>query len=286
MAGTSMRDVRRRIHSVENTMQITKAMQLVAASKLRRAKERVETARPYFTTLYDTIRALSAGSAGEGGIYTRQRPVRRSAYLVLGGDRGLAGGYNANLFRFAEEVMDPEAALVVPVGKRAVDHYSRTPYEVRPFGGYTVLEDMDLARSFELARLLTELFRSGEVDEVNFVYTEFRSMLSQVPVVKKILPLSFEDEEDAPAAFGAAEFDPSPAAVLGRIIPQYVGGMVFGAVSEAFASEQGARRMAMENASDNAEEMIASLSLQYNRARQGAITQEITEISSGFEALR
>ena len=182
--------------------------------------------------------------------------------------------------------MDPEAALVVPVGKRAVDHYSRTPYEVRPFGGYTVLEDMDLARSFELARLLTELFRSGEVDEVNFVYTEFRSMLSQVPVVKKILPLSFEDEEDAPAAFGAAEFDPSPAAVLGRIIPQYVGGMVFGAVSEAFASEQGARRMAMENASDNAEEMIASLSLQYNRARQGAITQEITEISSGFEALR
>ena len=166
------------------------------------------------------------------------------------------------------------------------DHYSRAPYEVRPFGGYTVLEDMDLARSFELARLLTELFRSGEVDEVNFVYTEFRSMLSQVPVVKKILPLSFEDEEDAPAAFGAVEFDPSPAAVLGRIIPQYVGGMVFGAVSEAFASEQGARRMAMENASDNAEEMIASLSLQYNRARQGAITQEITEISSGFEALR
>ena len=268
MAGTSMRDVRRRIHSVENTMQITKAMQLVAASKLRRAKERVETARPYFTTLYDTIRALSASSAGEGGVYTRQRPVRRSAYLVLGGDRGLAGGYNANLFRFAEEVMDPEAALVVPVGKRAVDHYSRAPYEVRPFGGYT------------------ELFRSGEVDEGTFVYTEFRSMLSQVPVVKKILPLSFEDEEDAPAAFGAAEFDPSPAAVLGRIIPQYVGGMVFGAMSEAFASEQGARRMAMENASDNAEEMIASLSLQYNRARQGAITQEITEISSGFEALR
>ena len=152
------------------------------------------------------------------------------------------------------------------------------------------MESIDLERSFELARLLTDLFRSGEADEVVLVYTEFASMLSQVPACRKILPLSFTAEElegHSPAdTFGAAEFDPSIGDVMARIVPQFVGGMIFGAISESFASEQAARRTAMEAASDNAEEMISSLSLAYNRARQGAITQEITEISSGFEALR
>ena len=153
---------------------------------------------------------------------------------------------------------------------------------------YTSLEAKE--KVLELARLLTDLFRSGEADEVVLVYTEFASMLSQVPACRKILPLSFTAEElegHSPAdTFGAAEFDPSIGDVMARIVPQFVGGMIFGAISESFASEQAARRTAMEAASDNAEEMISSLSLAYNRARQGAITQEITEISSGFEALR
>ena len=276
MAGAGMRDVKRRIKSVESTMQITKAMQLVASSKLRRAKERVETARPYFNTLYETICAMAAGNTDKTNLYTRPR--------------GLAGGYNVNILRFAESQMDPETALVIPVGKRAVDYFSRRAYETRVFQEYAAVESIDLERSFELARLLTDLFRSGEADEVVLVYTEFASMLSQVPACRKILPLSFTAEElegHSPAdTFGAAEFDPSIGDVMARIVPQFVGGMIFGAISESFASEQAARRTAMEAASDNAEEMISSLSLAYNRARQGAITQEITEISSGFEALR
>lgn len=290
MAGAGMRDVKRRIKSVESTMQITKAMQLVASSKLRRAKERVETARPYFNTLYETICAMAAGNTDKTNLYTRPREVRRKAYVVIAGDRGLAGGYNVNILRFAESQMDPETALVIPVGKRAVDHFSRRAYETRVFQEYAAVESIDLERSFELARLLTDLFRSGEADEVVLVYTEFTSMLSQVPACRKILPLSFTAEElegRSPVdTFGAAEFDPSIGDVMARIVPQFVGGMIFGAISESFASEQAARRTAMEAASDNAEEMISSLSLAYNRARQGAITQEITEISSGFEALR
>ena len=279
MAGAGMRDVKRRIKSVESTMQITKAMQLVASSKLRRAKERVETARPYFNTLYETICAMAAGNTDKTNLYTRPREVRRKAYVVIAGDRGLAGGYNVNILRFAESQMDPETA-----------YFSRRAYETRVFQEYAAVESIDLERSFELARLLTDLFRSGEADEVVLVYTEFASMLSQVPACRKILPLSFTAEElegHSPAdTFGAAEFDPSIGDVMARIVPQFVGGMIFGAISESFASEQAARRTAMEAASDNAEEMISSLSLAYNRARQGAITQEITEISSGFEALR
>ena len=291
MAGAGMRDVKRRIKSVESTMQITKAMQLVASSKLRRAKERVETARPYFNTLYETICAMAAGNTDKTNVYTRPREIRRKAYVVIAGDRGLAGGYNINILRYAESQMDPETALVIPVGKHAVEYFShRSEYQTRVFQAYAEVESIDLERSFELARLLTELFRNGEADEVVLVYTEFASMLSQVPACRKILPLSFEAEEleghSTSQTFGAAEFDPSIGEIMARIVPQFVGGMIFGAISESFASEQAARRTAMEAASDNAEEMIGSLSLAYNRARQGAITQEITEISSGFEALR
>ena len=289
MAGAGMRDVRRRIKSVESTMQITKAMQLVASSKLRRAKERVETARPYFNTLYNTICTMAAGNTDRTSVFTCARERNRVAYVVIAGDRGLAGGYNANLFKFAAAAMDPEHALVIPVGKRSVEHYAHRDYETRVLENYSAVEGMDLERCFELSRLHTELFRSGEVDEVNLVYTEFVSMLAQEPVCRKILPLSFTAEEaglEDGTGFGTAEFDPSIGDVLAKIIPQFVGGMIFGAISESYASEQGARRMAMEAASDNAEEIISSLSLQFNRARQGAITQEITEISGGFEALR
>ena len=161
MAGAGMRDVKRRIKSVESTMQITKAMQLVASSKLRRAKERVETARPYFNTLYETICAMAAGNTDKTNLYTRPREVRHKAYVVIAGDRGLAGGYNVNILRFAESQMDPETALVIPVGKRAVDYFSRRAYETRVFQEYAAVESIDLERSFELARLLTDLFRSG-----------------------------------------------------------------------------------------------------------------------------
>ena len=285
MAGAGMRDVKRRIKSVESTMQITKAMQLVASSKLRRAKERVETARPYFNTLYDTICVMAANNRDKTSVYTKPRTVNRIAYVVIAGDRGLAGGYNSNLFKFAVNYMDKEKALVIPVGKRSAEYFSRRDYAYR-LTDYTAVESLDLERCFELARLVTELFRSGEVDEVQLIYTEFVSMLAQEPVSRKILPLSFTLEEAGQASgVGMAEFDPSIGDVLAHIIPQFVGGMIYGAVSESFASEQGARRTAMEAASDNAEEMIASLSLMYNRARQGAITQEITEISAGFEAL-
>lgn len=278
-----MKDIRLRIKSVESTMQITKAMELVASSKLRKARERLERARPFFDLVYETMTGISASNKEFGSVYMRERPVKKSLYVVIAGDRGLAGGYNTNVLKHAVSVMDGQQAVVAPLGKKAVEYFTRHGYEVLEAPESTV-EAIDLDDCFALSEILCKGFRNGEYDEVYFVYSGFLTMLSQEPAVRKVLPLAFEKPEEG-RAINYTVYDPSSEEVFDLVAPQYLAGLLYGAVCESFASEQGARRTAMESATDNAEEMIGSLNLMYNRARQSAITQEITEIVSGANAL-
>jgi F-type H+-transporting ATPase subunit gamma len=263
-------------------MQITKAMELVASSKMRRAKERALAARPYFNTIYDTIIRLAAQTKENDSVYTRRRPVKNSLYIVIAGDRGLAGGYNANIFKLAANEMGDKPAQVVTIGKKSQEHYGKRQWKV--VADYpTVAETMRVADTHAIIDGVLSLYREGKVDEVFICYTEFVSPLQQEAKCIQILPASFAKEQDGAhaAAKVLTEYDPSPEAVLNAVIPEYLYGVLYGAVVESYCSEQSARRMAMEAASDNASEMIENLNLSYNRARQAAITQEITEIVGG-----
>ena len=283
MASGNMKDIKRRIKSVQSTMQITKAMELVASSKMRRAKERALAARPYFNTMYETITRLAAETRDGDSVYTRRRPVKNSLYIVIAGDRGLAGGYNANLFKLAAAEMESKQAQIVTIGKKAQEYYAKRDWPVAAdYPG--IAETMKISDTHEIVERMLGLFRGGQVDEVFLCYTRFVSPLQQEPKCIQLLPASFERSEKGEKTLGArvlTEYDPSPEAVFDAIIPEYLYGVLYGAVVESYCSEQSARRMAMEAASDNASEMIENLNLSYNRARQAAITQEITEIVAG-----
>ncbi len=280
--GAGMKDIKRRIKSVESTMQITKAMELVASSKLRKAKDRADSARPFFQSLHHAISEIARDNTDFSSIYTRTPKSGKSLFLVVAGDRGLAGGYNANIFRLAEAQMAGKDAMVIAIGKKACEYYERRPYPLA--ASYpNVAENIEITSAGEIAAVAIDLFCKHEVSEVILLYTEFVSALTQTPTVLPLLPLTLATSAP-PVQREQVIYEPSAEAVFDSIVPNYLAGMVFGGVVESFASEQGARRTAMESASDNAEEMIADLSLRYNRARQGAITQEITEIVSGAQA--
>ncbi len=279
-----MKDIRRRIKSVENTMQITKAMELVASSKLRKAKERVEKARPFFETLYNTMVEIAVTNREFSSIYTQERPVNKVGYIVIAGDRGLAAGYNSNVLKHTLTLATKENSVIIPVGKKSGEFFSKRGFEVVNTDFPTV-EDMGLGETYELADLVTQLFQSGKIDELVVVYTKFVSVLTQEPHHRKLLPLRFDETETGAVQYVNTDFDPSPEFVFATIVPQYIGGIIYGAVTESYASEQGARRTAMEAASDNAGAIIDDLNLKFNRARQASITQEITEIVGGANAL-
>lgn len=280
MASGNMKDIKRRIKSVQSTMQITKAMELVASSKMRRAKERALAARPYFNTLYETITQLAAATRGGESVYTRPRSVNNSLYIVIAGDRGLAGGYNANLFKCAAAEMANKNAQVIAIGKKAQEYYAKRPFPVvNAYPG--IAETLRVGDTHAIIDEISGLFCEGKIDEVFLCYTEFISPLQQEPKCIQLLPANFSADVQADTKKVLVEYDPSPEAVLDAIIPEYLYGVLYGAVVESYCSEQSARRMAMEAASDNASEMIENLNLSYNRARQAAITQEITEIVAG-----
>ena len=282
MASGNMKDIKRRIKSVQSTMQITKAMELVASSKMRRAKERALGVRPYFNTMRETVQRLAAASRSGDSIYTRRREVKNSLFIVIAGDRGLAGGYNNNLFKLAAAGMEGKNASVITIGKKAQEHYAKRQWPVlADYPG--VAEHMQISDTGAIVDSLLARYRDGEADEVFLCYTEFVSPLQQEPRCMQLLPVSIEPKaDDKPqGARVLTEYDPSPEAVFNAVIPEYLHGVLYGAVVESYCSEQSARRMAMEAASDNAGEMIENLNLSYNRARQAAITQEITEIVAG-----
>ncbi|MEG1620388.1 MAG: ATP synthase F1 subunit gamma [Oscillospiraceae bacterium] len=285
MAGANMKDIRRRIKSVESTMQITKAMELVASSKLRKAKERVERSRPFFNILYETMVEIAFSNKDFTSIYTQERSINKVGIIVVAGDRGLAGGYNANVLKHAQTLAQGKDTLIIPIGKKVADFFVKRGFEVYDTG-FSTVEELGMDETYEIARMAATLFRDGEIDELQIVYTQFMSMLSQVPNSMKVLPLNFGDEDITQNLISSAtDFEPSPADVFATIVPQYLCGVIFGAVAESYASEQGARRTAMEAASDNAGDIIEDLNLKFNRARQAAITQQITEIVGGAQAL-
>lgn len=281
MAG-SMKDIKLRIKSVESTMQITKAMELVASSKMRRAKERVEHSRPYFETLYESLTKIAAADPRARNPYLRRDDIRRTLLVVIAGDRGLAGGYNANVFKQADAAEGP--VTVLPIGKRSAEYFAH-----HGAGLFTpevlMAADVSVSECFTLSHQITEGFLKGEYDAVKLCYTRFDSMMTQTATTLEVLPLTIEPTEAqrAEARRSQVLYKPSCEEVFGAIIPEYVAGVLYGAVCESVASELAARRTAMDAATKNAGEMIEHLNLYYNRARQAAITQEITEIVAGAE---
>lgn len=280
----SMKDIKLRIKSVESTMQITKAMELVASSKLRKAKERVERCRPYFNILHKTLTDIAQNNTEVTSPFVQSRTVKKVCYIIIAGDRGLAGGYNNNVFKTVVAHKGDKEACYLPIGKKAVEYCERRGYEILS-KDYMIAEDVGINDCYEIARLLGKAFLAGQFDVLYIGYTKFVSMLSQEPQIMKVLPLSLEKKEGkASSSRMLTIYEPSSEAVFDTIVPEYISGMVYGALSESWASELGARRSAMDAASKNAGDMIDNLSLKYNRARQGAITQEITEIVAGAEA--
>ena len=281
MAG-SMKDIKLRIKSVESTMQITKAMELVASSKMRRAKERVEHSRPYFETLYESLTKIAAADPRARNPYLRREDIKRTLLVVIAGDRGLAGGYNANVFKQADAAEGP--VTVLPIGKRSAEYFAH-----HGAGLFTpevlMAADVSVSECFTLSHQITEGFLKGEYDAVKLCYTRFDSMMTQTATTLEVLPLTIEPTEAQKAEARRSQilYKPSCEEVFGAIIPEYVAGVLYGAVCESVASELAARRTAMDAATKNAGEMIEHLNLYYNRARQAAITQEITEIVGGTQ---
>ena len=278
MAGVSTKEIKNRIRSMESTKQITKAMEMVAASKLRHAQAKVLSSRPYFEILYETIMDI-AGKEGEvDSAYVQVRPVKRSAFIVIAGDRGLAGGYNANVLKMVAAHMEGKNSVILPVGKKAVEFFRHRNAELLT-DQYAEAYDLKIGDCFTVAKMLCKAYLAGEVDEVFIAYTNFVSVLSQTPSVLQLLPLS----NPAPKKEGSQDilYEPGSKEVFEAIVPEFVGGVFYGALCESRASEQAARRTAMDAATQNADEMIADLSLKFNQARQAAITQEITEIVAG-----
>ena len=281
MAG-SMKDIKLRIKSVESTMQITKAMELVASSKMRRAKERVEHSRPYFETLYESLTKIAAADPRARNPYLRRDDIKHTLLVVIAGDRGLAGGYNANVFKQADAAEGP--VTVLPIGKRSAEYFAH-----HGAGLFTpevlMAADVSVSECFTLSHQITEGFLKGEYDAVKLCYTRFDSMMTQTATTLEVLPLTIEPTEAQKAEARRSQilYKPSCEEVFGAIIPEYVAGVLYGAVCESVVSELAARRTAMDAATKNAGEMIEHLNLYYNRARQAAITQEITEIVAGAE---
>ncbi len=281
MAGTSTKDIKNRIKSVENTGQITKAMELVATSKLRQAKKRVESTRPFFDILEDTLLNIRKNTRDFSSAFTIKREIKKTCVVVIGGDRGLAGGYNINVFKKANEIIDDGPSVILPIGKKALEYFEKRGNEILN-DAFDKADDFKIPHCHEIGVYLSDEYKKGSFDRVVVVYTKFVSMLSQVPEVNEILPLCTDCEGEKRGK--VTLYEPSMEAVFDKIIPQYVSGILYGALCEALASEHGARRTSMESASKNASQMIDELTLKFNRARQAAITQEITEIVSGAEA--
>jgi F-type H+-transporting ATPase subunit gamma len=276
-----MKDVKRRIKSVESTMQITKAMQLVASSKMRKAKERAEAVHPFFEGVFQVMADISRDHEFTS-VFTKKKFKNSVLLIVIAGDRGLAGGFNSNVLKLAKAKADAITesggeAMIMAIGKKAVEYFEKREYKLID-GFPQIAEGIELLDAMMIANKVIEKFKLGDFDAVELVYTTFVSVMTQEPQHLRILPV--ENLEYLGKKHPMTIYDPSPEEVFDSLIPEYMGGMLYSAIVDSFASEQAARRTAMESASDNASEMIDKLSLLYNRARQAQITQEITEISS------
>ena len=277
MAGVSTKEIKNRIRSMESTKQITKAMEMVASSKLRHAQAKVLSARPYFEVFRSTIADIVNSTTDFSSPYLVSRPVKKSAFVVIAGDRGLAGGYNSNILKLAVAQMEGKNTVVLPIGKKAVDYFKSHGVPSLT-DSYAEAADVSIGDCFSIAKQLCNGYLKGEYDEICVCYTNFVSVLSQTPAVLQMLPL---EQTENGAGNADIVYEPDSEEVFGRIVPEYLGGVLYGALCESCCAELAARRTAMDSATQNAEEMIADLSLKFNQARQAAITNEIIDIVAG-----
>ena len=287
----SMREIKRRRVSIQSTQQITKAMKLVSTVKLQKARQRAENSKPYFQYMYKTVTSMLAKAGTIDHPYLRGGSSDKVGIVAITSNRGLAGGYNANIARMVQACgIEKDRVRLYTVGKKGNEMLARKGYEIA--ADYPdVIEEPTFEDAKHLAARMLDDFSKGEIGEIYVAYTEFKNTVSHIPKMMKLLPVSAEEIQEEDSEVSAMDkltlmnFEPSEEEAIGLLIPKYVTSIIYGAFVEAVASENGARMQAMDSATNNAEEIISDLELKYNRARQGAITQELTEIIAGADAI-
>lgn len=282
----SIREIKRRKISITSTQQITKAMKLVATAKLQRAKVQAEATRPYFLNIHQTISSILSQCVGVSHPFLEDREGNRNLYVVITSNRGLAGGYNSNVGKMVINHLEGgQEGKIIAVGKKGAEYLRKRDMDIMSTH-HEVLDDPNYSYALGIGEEILDMYLSNEIDNVYVAYTHFQSTLVQEPQVMKVIPVHKGEFEDEDLSDSIMNFEPSPEEVLEQILPKYLSSIIYGALKESVASEHGARMTAMDAATNNASDMIEKLSLQYNRARQSAITQEITEIVGGAEALQ
>ncbi len=271
--GANAKKIKSRIKSIQSTMHITKAMELVASSKLKKATLQMENNRPYAQALEEIFSSLSNCKSP----YTTERENGKRLYIVIAGDRGLAGGYNNDVYKLLNRIIDKDS-IVYPIGKKAVEYVSKRGYEI--LDSFPSVERITPYLCMTIGKQLATAFKNGNFREIHLIYTKHETILTRTTLLDRLLPLQRNEETQAKKG-NYIFFEPNQEIVLDGAIPEYLSGRIYGAICESFSAELAARRTAMDSASKNAGTMIDSLNLQYNRVRQGAITQELTEIIGG-----
>lgn len=283
----SMRDIKRRKSSVQSTQQITKAMKLVSTVKLQKARGRAEQTDPYFKHMYATVTSILGRSGNIDHPYLKAKEGGKKAIILITSNRGLAGGYNSNVVKLVTGGEIPKEDVVIyNVGNKGLEAMNSRGYEVK--ADYSaVIEAPTYADASAICEDLLKAYAAGEISEIYLAYTHFKNTVSYIPTMMQLLPVVLEENEDSekPADNVLMNYEPGEEETLSMIIPKYITSLIYGALVESVASENGARMTAMDSATSNAEEIISDLTLKYNRARQGSITQELTEIVAGAEAI-
>lgn len=283
----SMRDIKRRKGSIQSTQQITKAMKLVSTVKLQHARADAERSKTYFDCMYETVNNILSRVGDMEHKYLSPGQAAKKAVVVITSNRGLAGGYNSNIVKLItrHEGWKKEELLIFAAGNKGKEALLRNGYEIME-DLPEIVEEPSFEDAMQLSSRLLELFSTGKIGEIYLAYTSFKNTVSHEPTLLRLLPVDY-DHHSAGQKEGSAmmNFEPTDEEALDLIIPKYITSLIYGALKESIASENGARMQAMDNATSNAEEMISDLTLKYNRARQGSITQELTEIIAGAEAI-
>jgi F-type H+-transporting ATPase subunit gamma len=290
----SMRDIKRRKESVQSTGQITKAMKLVSSVKLTKAKQNAEESKPYFDTMYETVAGMIAKSGDMSHPFLQKGKSDKKAVITVSSNRGLAGGYNANVVKLItkDDRFSPDNTKIFAVGTKGRDSLDRLGYEI--FKDYSeAMNGPMYGDAIAIGKDVLSQFTMGEIGEIYLAYTIFKNTVVQIPMLMKLLPIDAQDivseseEDQSPLdKITLMNYEPEAEEALDAIIPKYINSLIFGGLTEAYASENGARMQAMDSATSNAEDMISDLSLRYNRARQASITQELTEIIAGASAIQ
>ena len=284
----SMRDIKRRKSSIQGTQQITKAMKLVSTVKLQRARANAERSKSYFDCMFDTVNSILSRVGHVEHKYLLPGKSQKKAVIVISSNRGLAGGYNSNVVKLITrpESWNKEDIVVYAIGNKGREALARNGYEIKEELP-EVIEAPSYVDAMQLSQRLLKSFAEDEIGEIYLAYTSFKNTVSHEPKLLKLLPVEFDEQSETKTKEQGAimNFEPEDVEALDMIVPKYITSLIYGALTEAVASENGARMQAMDNATSNAEEMISDLALKYNRARQGSITQELTEIIAGAEAL-